>query len=96
MNARMSGYSIADIGTFPWVMLHDRLDLDLAAYPNLNQWYAAMSRRPSVDRAYNRMKIELPFAPEPSQELLKSLFGSTAALMTPPAKNFARSNPLES
>jgi GSH-dependent disulfide-bond oxidoreductase len=89
-------YSIADIGTFPWVVLHDRFDFDLTAYPDLNRWYAALSRRSAVARAYDRMKTELPSTPEPSPKLLESLFGATATLMTPPAKNFSRTNPLES
>jgi GST-like protein len=89
-------YSIADIGTFPWVVLHDRFDFDLKAYPDLSRWYTALSRRPAIERAYSRMKKELPSTPEPSRELLESLFGPTASLMAPPAKNFSRTNPLES
>jgi GST-like protein len=89
-------YSIADIGTFPWIVLHDRFDFDLTIYPDLNRWFTAISRRSAVERAYSRMKIDLPAAPDPSRELLESLFGTTASLMTPPVKNFTRSNPLES
>jgi GST-like protein len=89
-------YSIADLGTFPWIVLHDRFDFGLEAYPDLYRWYANMSRRPAVERAYSRLKTDLGPTPDPSPELLQSLFGATASLLSPPAKNFSRTNPLES
>ncbi|WP_326522849.1 glutathione binding-like protein [Sphingomonas sp.] len=39
-------YSIADIACFPWVMTHKKQQIDLAAFPNVAQWYARLRTRP--------------------------------------------------
>jgi len=41
-------YTIADIALFPWVARFEWQDIDLAAYPNVQRWYAAIDRRPAV------------------------------------------------
>ena len=81
-------YSIADIGTYPWVLMHDRFDFDLMQFPNLLRWYRAVRERPAVQRAYAHANAEMEVIPPPSKELLHSLFGETADLLTPPAANF--------
>tara|TARA_R110002110_G_scaffold91586_8_gene238419 strand:+ start:372 stop:1061 length:690 start_codon:yes stop_codon:yes gene_type:complete len=43
-------YSVADIGTYPWIALHKWLGLDLAALPHLRRWYDAIKTRPAVQR----------------------------------------------
>lgn len=43
-------YSIADIATYPWVARHEWQDIELAAYPNVARWFAALSARPAVQR----------------------------------------------
>jgi GST-like protein len=41
-------YSIADMATYPWVMRHEWQDIDLAHYPQVARWAAAMGARPAV------------------------------------------------
>ena len=43
-------YSIADIATYPWVARHAWQEIDLAAYPKVARWFAAVSARPAVQR----------------------------------------------
>lgn len=43
-------YSIADIATFPWVARHEWHKVDLAEFPNVARWYAAVAARPAVLR----------------------------------------------
>ena len=43
-------YSIADIAVFPWVVRTEWMDLDLAAFPNVNRWYDAIAARPETSR----------------------------------------------
>jgi GST-like protein len=95
LNQRLEGrdficgdYSLADIGTYPWVVVHDRFDFDLDVYPALARWYASVSARPTVRRAYDRLSTDMPPTPAPSPELLQSLFGESAPLMRVPAQNF--------
>jgi GST-like protein len=40
-------YSIADIALYPWALvLEDMADVNLARYPNLNNWADKISKRP--------------------------------------------------
>ncbi|WP_337996260.1 glutathione S-transferase N-terminal domain-containing protein [Oleispirillum naphthae] len=43
-------YSIADIATFPWVDRHEFHEVDLADFPNVARWHAAIAARPAVAR----------------------------------------------
>ena len=43
-------YSIADIATYPWVARHDWHKVELAEFPNVARWYAAIGARPAVAR----------------------------------------------
>lgn len=44
-------YSIADIATYPWIMAHGFIGLELAAYPQISRWVAAIGSREGVRRA---------------------------------------------
>jgi len=41
-------YSIADIATFPWLRTPERRGIDLADYPAVARWFAAIAARPAV------------------------------------------------
>jgi GST-like protein len=43
-------YSIADIATWPWIRRHDYQEIELADFPNVKRWFAAMEARPAVQR----------------------------------------------
>ena len=45
-------YSIADMACYPWVSRHERHQIDLAAFPNVQRWFSQMGARPAVVSAY--------------------------------------------
>ena len=57
-------YTIADIGTFPWIARHEWHDIGLKNYKNLTRWYVEISERDAVKKGFKFMnKDEVP--PEP-------------------------------
>ena len=56
-----NNYTIADIGTFPWIARHEWHDIGLAKYKNLARWYKEISNRDAVKRGFAFMnKDEFP------------------------------------
>lgn len=49
-----SAYSIADMACYPWIVPHERQQQNLADFPNLSRWFAAIAARPATQRAYAR------------------------------------------
>jgi len=45
-------YSIADMACYPWIVPHAGHGQDLGAFPQLERWFRALSRRPAVARVY--------------------------------------------
>ena len=45
-------YTIADIGTFPWIARHEWHDIGLNNYKNLTRWYNDISKREAVVKGY--------------------------------------------
>ena len=45
-------YTIADIGTFPWIARHQWHDIGLKNYKNLTRWYDEISEREGVKRGF--------------------------------------------
>ena len=57
-------YTIADIGTFPWIARHEWHDIGLKKYENLTRWYLEISEREAVKKGFSFMnKDELPPKP---------------------------------
>ena len=57
-------YTIADIGTFPWIARHEWHDIGLKKYENLTRWYLDISERDAVKKGFSFMnKDELPPKP---------------------------------
>ena len=54
-------YTIADIGTFPWIARHEWHDIGLKNYKNLTRWYVEISEREAVKKGFKFMnKDEVP------------------------------------
>ena len=59
-----NNYTIADIGTFPWIARHEWHDIGLKNYKNLTRWYIAISEREAVKKGFSFMnKNETPPKP---------------------------------
>ena len=57
-------YTIADIGTFPWIARHEWHDIGLKNYKNLTRWYVEISEREAVKKGFRFMnKDEVPPMP---------------------------------
>ena len=48
-------YTIADIGTFPWIARHEWHDIGLKNYKNLSRWYLEISDREAVKKGFRFM-----------------------------------------
>lgn len=46
-------YSVADIATWPWISRYEWQGMNLADFPNVRRWYAALCDRPAVQRGYD-------------------------------------------
>lgn len=45
-------YSIADMAIWPWVSRYEWQQIDLSAFPNVQQWYRRLLEREAVQRGY--------------------------------------------
>ena len=57
-------YTIADIGTFPWIARHEWHDIGLKKYENLTRWYIEISKRDAVKKGFSFMDKD-EFPPKP-------------------------------
>ena len=48
-------YTIADIGTFPWIARHEWHDIGLKKYESLARWYVKISEREAVKKGFSFM-----------------------------------------
>ncbi|ACB95968.1 glutathione binding-like protein [Beijerinckia indica] len=70
-------YSIADMASYPWIVLHERQQQNLDDFPHLKRWFETIAMRPAVERAYERAR-ELNEQPVVTLESAAILFGQTA------------------
>jgi GST-like protein len=74
-----SGYSIADMAIYPWIVPHEAHKQDLDDFPNVKRWFEAIKARPATIRAYARGEEVRPSNSPMTDEQKKILFGQTAA-----------------
>jgi len=73
-------YSIADMASYPWVVLYEKQGQNLDDFPHLKRWFHAIKERPATVRAYEKGKTVRPEDPKPMTDAeRKILFGQTAA-----------------
>ena len=57
-------YTIADIGTFPWIARHEWHDIGLKNFKSLTRWYVEISEREAVKKGFKFMNKD-EFPPKP-------------------------------
>ena len=70
-------YSIADMASWPWVLIAKPLGQQLDEFPNVARWREAIKQRPAVQRGVDLGK-ELRRSAPPSEEERRILFNQTA------------------
>ncbi len=68
-------YSIADIAAYPWIHRLERESTHLNGFTNVKRWHQAISRRPAVERAYERADA-INTTPTITNESRKVLLGA--------------------
>lgn len=83
LNKRLKGrkficgdaYTIADMACYPWI-LPDRQGQNMADFPELSRWHAAIKARPATTKAYAKSKEVNPNPPQAITDAQrKILFG---------------------
>jgi GST-like protein len=69
-------YSIADMAIMPWLRYPDRQGVDMAKYPNVKRWFAAIAARPAVERALKVLAEHVKPTPSFTAEERENLFGA--------------------
>ncbi|KQT33561.1 glutathione S-transferase [Sphingomonas sp. Leaf412] len=70
-------YTVADMACYPWI-LPEMQGQDIADFPNLARWHAAIKARPATERAYAKGREIRPENVPMTEEQKKVLFGQTA------------------
>ena len=69
-------YTIADMAAHPWINAYDSAPIDMAPFPEVRRWQAAIAARPATQRAYALSKQVNPDAGKPMTDAQKAvLFG---------------------
>jgi len=70
-------YSIADMASWPWILIAKAMGQSLGEFPNVSRWRNALKERPAVQRGVDLGKDLRRTAP-PSDEERKLLYHQTA------------------
>jgi len=70
-------YSIADMASYPWVAIYERLKQDLNDFPNLKRWYKQIKSRAATISAYEK-GIAINTIPTVTEESKKILLGQSS------------------
>ncbi|OYY64429.1 MAG: thiol:disulfide oxidoreductase [Burkholderiales bacterium 28-67-8] len=73
-----SEYSIADMASYPWIVLYEWQSQKIEDTPHVAAWFERIKQRPATERAYARA-AEVSTAPVVDEESKKVLFGQSAA-----------------
>jgi GST-like protein len=73
----LGDYSIADMASFPWVLISKPLGQGLDEFPNIARWREAIKQRSAVQRGVDLGK-ELRRGAPPTEEERRILFNQTA------------------
>jgi GST-like protein len=70
-------YSIADMACYPWIRLHERQAQSLDDFPHIKRWYAELSERAAIVRAYE-IAATINIRPTVTEAGKSILFGQTS------------------
>jgi len=73
-----SEYTIADMASYPWVVLYEWQSQKIEHTPHVAAWFERIKHRAATERAYARA-AEVSTAPVVDEESMKVLFGQSAA-----------------
>lgn len=75
-----SGYSIADMCSWPWILIAKAMNQSLDDFPNVNRWRSAIKDRPAVRRGVDLGK-DLNANKPMTDEERKVSFGQTSSIV---------------
>ena len=79
-------YSIADMASYPWIVLWQRQQQNLDDFPNLQRWFERIQSRPAVVKAY-ALAARINTVPTVTEASKALLFGQTAATQSVESAN---------
>ena len=79
-------YSIADMASYPWIVLWQRQQQNLDDFPNLKRWFERIQFRPAVVKAY-ALAARINTVPTVTEASKALLFGQTAATQSVESAN---------
>ena len=79
-------YSIADMASYPWIVLWQRQQQNLDDFPNLKRWFERIQSRPAVVKAY-ALAARINTVPTVTEASKALLFGQTAATQSVESAN---------
>ena len=68
-------YSIADMASFPWVLIYKRFGINLDSFENVRRWFDTIKERPAVRKGIDVGKDWMKPNTKPTKESLKMMFG---------------------